>query len=108
MGHKKIMIAGEKYTNREGQEKTTWHEVGVIMTSQAGKEFVLLDPKVCLAGFPREPGKDKIIASIFEDTQQQGQQGGYRQQSPTQNQQAAVPDMGITEGNIPFKYLEVV
>lgn len=84
---KKIMIAGSKYTAKDGTEKTNWTEVGVIMVSQAGKEFVLLDPTINLAGFPREIGKDKLIASIFEDKSQQSnyQQGGYQQQ-PAQQQ----------------------
>ena len=83
---KKIMIAGEKYTTRDGQEKVRWHELGVIMTSQAGKEFVLLDPKVNLAGFPREVGKDKLIASIFEETQTQGNAPQTQGQYPPQGQ----------------------
>ena len=64
---KRIMIANGKYTNKSGEEKTAWKEVGVIMTSQDGNEFCLLDPTVNLAGFQREAGKDKLIASIFED-----------------------------------------
>ncbi len=64
---KKIMIANGKYTDKSGNEKTSWKEVGVIMTSAKGGEFCLLDPTVNLAGFPREAGKDRLIASIFED-----------------------------------------
>ena len=84
------MIASGKYTAKDGQEKTSWVEVGVIMTSQAGKEFVLLDPCINLAGFPREAGKDKLIASIFDDANQQprpsqqtSQYGTPMTQSPT-------------------------
>ena len=79
------MIANGKYV-KDGQEKTSWKEVGVIMTSQAGKEFVLLDPTVNLAGFPREEGKDRVIASIFDDKpqqmQQQSQYGTPQPQAP--------------------------
>jgi len=64
---KKIMVKNGTYKNRDGDEKTSWKEIGVIMTSQDGKEFCLLDPTVCLGGFQREAGKDKLIASIFED-----------------------------------------
>ncbi len=73
------MIAAGSYTDNTGQQKTAWKEVGVIMTSQAGKEFALLDPTVNLSGFPREPGKDMIIASIFEDKPKQNNQGGGHQ-----------------------------
>ncbi len=68
---KKIMIANGTYKNKQGEEKTSWKEVGVIMTSAKGGEFCLLDPTVNLAGFPREAGKDRLIASIFEDDRQQ-------------------------------------
>ncbi len=81
------MIAAGSYTTQDGQEKTVWKELGVIMTSQTGKEFALLDPTVNLSGFPREPGKDMIIASIFEDKpKEQGyQQQGYQQATPQNN-----------------------
>jgi len=89
---KKIMIANGKYTTQDGTEKTTWKEVGVIMTSQNGKEFCLLDPTVNLGGFTREPGKDKIIASIFEDKPKEQQNQGYvQQQPPAQNQGYSQP-----------------
>jgi len=90
---KKIMIANGKYTAKDGQEKSNWVELGVIMTSQAGKEFVLLDPTVNLAGFMRETGKDKLIASIFDGEQkprasQQTQQ--YAQQPAPIGQPAPI------------------
>ncbi len=113
---KKIMIASGSYTTQDGQQKTTWKEVGVIMTSQSGKEFCLLDPTVNLSGFPREPGKDMIIASIFEDKPKEQQQGGYSQPAPQQYQQPQpqaqqyqqqpaqpqVPTLDQNEQNIPF------
>ena len=68
---KKIMIANGQYKDKQGQMKTSWKEVGVIMTSAKGGEFCLLDPTVNLAGFPREQGKDRLIASIFEDDREQ-------------------------------------
>jgi len=79
---KKIMIASGSYTDNAGQTKTIWQEVGVIMTSQAGKEFALLNPVINLAGFPREPGKDMIIASIFED---KPKEHGYSSSNGTNN-----------------------
>ena len=84
------MIAAGSYTTQDGQTKTIWKELGVIMTSQAGKEFALLDPTVNLSGFPREQGKDMIIASIFEDKPkeqgyQQPQQQGYSTSNGTNN-----------------------
>lgn len=97
------MIANGTYKNREGEEKTSWEEVGVIMLSQAGKEFVLLDPTVNLAGFEREPGKDRIIASIFEDKpkQQQAPQQQYQQQ-PQYGQTTNGAPIVVEDASIPF------
>ncbi len=105
---KKIMIASGSYTTQDGQQKTTWKEVGVIMTSQTGKEFCLLDPTVNLSGFPREPGKDMIIASIFEDKPKDQQQGGYSQPAPQQapqqqyQQPQQVPQLDQNGQQVPF------
>ena len=112
---KKIMIANGGYTAKDGTTKTSWKEVGVIMTSAKGGEFCLLDPTVNLAGFPREAGKDKLIASIFEDTQERASQDTSRYKeapapvggmSPTSMSVSKVPNteipLEITEENIPF------
>ena len=89
---KRIMIANGKYV-KDGQEKSKWVEVGVIMTSQNGNEFVLLDPTVNLAGFPREAGKDKLIASIFDDANQQPRQQQQSQYGTPQPQAPSMPPM---------------
>jgi len=85
---KKLSIANGKYM-KDGQEKTRWVSVGVILQKD-GKEFVLLDPTINLAGFQREAGKDMLMVNIFDDSQQQ-QQGGYQQpqQQPQYQQQQA-------------------
>ena len=63
---KKIMVANGTY-QKDGQTKTNWVEIGIINMGKNGKEYCLLNPVISLAGFPREPGKDRLIASIFED-----------------------------------------
>ena len=96
---KKIMIANGQYTAQDGQQKTRWVKVGIVGMSQNGKEYVLLDPTVNLAGFEREAGKDMLMASIFEDQPQnashnsgqysapQNQQQNYQQQQQAPQQQ---------------------
>lgn len=66
---KKLMIKHGEFTNRNGEVKNKWVEVGVIMSNDKG-EYALLDPAVNLAAF-KEQGKDKVIASIFEDRKSQ-------------------------------------
>ena len=89
---KKLSIANGKYIGQDGTEKTRWVNIGVINTSQNGKEYMLLDPTINLAGFSREAGKDMVMVNIFEDTQQPQQpaqqpQQGYQPQPQQQYQQ---------------------
>ena len=82
MAMKKIMAANGSYTDREGNNKTNWVKIGMLGMSQNGKEYILLDPCINLAGFTREPGKDMLMCSVFEDKPkeqgyQQPQQQGY-------------------------------
>ena len=96
------MIANGTY-QKDGQTKTVWKEIGVIMTSAKGGEFCLLDPTVNLAGFPREAGKDRLIASIFEDTQERASQqtSQYKEQPKQVVPNTNVP-LEIDEASIPF------
>lgn len=97
-------VVGE-YT-KDGQQKAEWANVGVIITGKNGKEYVLLDPTVNLAGVllkqnvlagkKNEAPSDMVMTSVFEENQgannnqqpqQVGyapQQGGFQQQAPQQ------------------------
>jgi len=51
-----------------------------------GKEFMLIDPLVNFAAFPREAGKDMVMVGIFEEQNSNNQnQGNYNNQQPQQN-----------------------
>ena len=84
---KKIAVASGKYM-KEGVEKTSWVNVVIINTSANGKEYALIDPKINFAGFPREPGKDMVMCSIFDDSQQQQPQPQGQYNPPNYGQQA--------------------
>ena len=81
---KKLAIGNGTYVNKAGETKTRWVNIGVILEKD-GKEFMLLDPTINLAGFQREQGKDMLMVGIFQDQPQQQNQG--YQQPPQQNQQ---------------------
>lgn len=81
---KKLAVANGQYQNAQGETKTRWVNVGVIGTSQNGKEYMLIDPTINFAAFTREEGKDMVMVGIFEE-QQTNQQQGYQQ--PQQNYQ---------------------
>jgi len=90
-------VVGEYTDKQTQQQKADWANVGIIGVSQKGKEYMLLDPTVNLAGVllkqnilaanKGEKLSDMVMISIIEDTNQnqsQGQpqqnQGGFQQQ----------------------------
>ncbi len=80
---KKLSVANGTYTAQDGSTKTKWVSVGVILEKD-GKEYMLIDPTINFAGFPREQGRDKVMVGIFKDTQNNNhQQQQYNQ--PQQN-----------------------
>jgi hypothetical protein len=83
---KKLAIANGKYI-KDGVEKTRWVTIGTINTTADGKEYMLLDPTINLAGFPREIGKDMLMVGMFE--QQPQQQGKNNQTTSAHTKQAA-------------------
>ena len=60
-----LCVKSGTYTDRKGQEKVTWENVGVMMENGNGP-YLLLKPWVNLAGFPREEGRSHLIISLFE------------------------------------------
>lgn len=103
---KKLAVANGSYTNSNGEQKTKWVSVGVIGMSQNGKEYMLIDPTINFAGFPREDGKDMVMVGIFDDQQQQVQQTQQVQQptgmqSPIHNVQKPQP-IQVDDNSLPF------
>ncbi len=80
---KKLAVANGTYP-KDGQEKTRWVNVGVILEKD-GKEFMLLDPTINFAAFPKQDGKNMVMVGIFEDQQQNNNQ--QQNQNYNQNQQ---------------------
>ena len=88
---KKLAVANGQY-QKDGQTKTRWVNVGIINTTQEGKEYMLIDPTINFAAFPREEGKDMVMVGIFEEQQRQQEQ--RPQQSYSQPQQNDRPQQG--------------
>jgi len=112
---KKLAVANGSYV-KDGVQKTSWVNVGVIGTSQAGKEYCLIDPTINFAGFPREEGKDMVMVGIFDDSQRgqtpQGQPayGQPPAQPPAYGQPLAQPNYGgqtpPAQNNPPVEYYD--
>ena len=99
---KKLAVANGNY-EKDGQTKTRWVNVGVIMEKD-GKEFALIDPTINFAAFPREEGKDMVMVGVFEEqqnnnSQQQQQQPQYNNNQQNNSQQQQNNQRGYYDNN---------
>lgn len=93
---KKLSVKIGEY-QKDGQTKGRYVNIGVIMQSSDGGEYVLLDPTVSLAGIMQQQNtlamqkneqlRDRIMVGVFEEDQQVGQQQHNYQQPQQQAQQ---------------------
>lgn len=95
-----------QYTDQSGTTKNRYHNIGVVMQGDDGGFYALIDPMVNLAAVPRDPGKDRVMVSLFEprdDAQQPRQAGGY-QTAAVQQRPAArpAPAPAPMDDDIPF------
>lgn len=63
---KDLAVAGSKYTDREGNEKTNWINIGSIMEKDDGGKFMILSRTFNPAGVPNPENKDSLIVSMFD------------------------------------------
>lgn len=81
-----------------GETKGRYKNVGSIMRSEDGSNFILLDTTFNPAGVPNPDNRDNVLISIFE-LREEG--GGQRQQSaPAQRQ--APPTADVSDSDVPF------
>ena len=82
-------VVGEYLDKNSNQQKADWQNIGVLITGKNGKEYVLLDPSVNLAGVllkqnilagkKNEAPSDMVMTSVFEENNNQGQQNNNNQ-----------------------------
>lgn len=74
----------QKYTDNQGQEKTSWKKVGTALYNDKGNIILRMDsmPVGVWDG-------SMMLFDIEENNQQRQSQGGYNQSPPTYNQPAA-------------------
>ena len=93
-----IAVKTGSYQDGQGQTKNRYMNIGAVMQGDNGP-FLLLDPMVNLAAAPREPGKDRVICSLFEP-RQDGQQAAPAA-APRQPSRPA-PASAPMDDDIPF------
>lgn len=63
---KDLAVATSKYTDRAGNEKTNWQNIGSIMEKDDGGKFMILSRTFNPAGVPNPDNKDSLIVSMFD------------------------------------------
>ena len=92
---KDLAVKVGSYTDGQGQEKGRYQNVGSLMRSDDGNEFIVLHRWFNPAGVPNPENRDSVLISCFEPKPQvqQGQQGqqqqgwGHPSPAPQQNMQ---------------------
>jgi len=65
------------YVDSQGNDKSKWQNVGVIMEKDDGGQFILLNRTFNPAGVPNPDGKESVLISMFEPKQKNNQQEDF-------------------------------
>lgn len=91
-----LAVKTGSYTDRDGNTKGRYKNVGSLMESDDGSKFILLDTTFNPAGVPNPDNRDNVLISIFE---LKDNDGGQRQQSAPVRQ---TPAPVIDDETVPF------
>lgn len=91
-----LAVKTGSYTDRDGNTKGRYKNVGSLMESDDGSKFILLDTTFNPAGVPNPDNRDNVLISIFE---LKDNDGGQRQQSAPARQ---APPPVIDDETVPF------
>lgn len=94
---KDIAAKTGEYTDRDGNTKGRWQNVGSLMQGDGG-EFIILNRWFNPAGMPNPDNRDSIVLSCFEPKEG----GGQRQHSAPAQQSKPAPADDIDDSDIPF------
>jgi single-stranded DNA-binding protein len=94
---KKLVVAGRKYQDKSGKEKTVWKTVGHLhQTNDGTRKYITIDPSVNFAAFTPKEGDDRIYVNLFEP---EDSQGGT---APEPAQRSAAPKSAAAAGGSGF------
>lgn len=73
---KKLVVAGRKYQDKSGKDKTVWHTVGHLHeTNDGSRQYITIDPMVNFAAFERKDGDDRVYVNMFDADEGRASQG---------------------------------
>jgi hypothetical protein len=103
---KKLVVAGRKYQDKAGKEKTVWKTVGHLhQTNDGTRKYITIDPSVNFAAFTPKDGDDRIYVNLFEPEDSQGSQSSApepRSAAPKDAPAAGGSGFDDMDSDIPF------
>ena len=66
---KNLSVKTREYVDSQGNKKANWQNIGVVMENDQGKQFMLIDRWVNLAGLPDFSGKPNpsaVMVTMFD------------------------------------------
>lgn len=102
-----LAVKTGSYTDSSGQEKGRWQNIGALMKSDDGGEFIILHRWFNPAGVPNPEDRDSLLVSCFKtDRDWQGSAPAQQQQpAPQPQRQAPQANQGFDQYDgdaIPF------
>lgn len=67
-----LAVVVGSYTNRSGEEKKRWKNIGSVIQTKDGGKVILIDRTFNPAGVPVEDGRDQIMVSMFAPNEADG------------------------------------
>ena len=67
-----LAVKIREYTDRDGNQKAQWQNIGALMQDDKGGTFIMLEAWVNLAALPRRDGSSAVLVSCFEPREQDG------------------------------------
>ena len=103
---RELAVKTGSYTDRDGNTKGRYKNVGSLMESDDGSKFILLDTTFNPAGVPNPDNRDNVLISIFEMKDSDGGQRSGGGATPRNNegprQAAQTRQSNIADDDIPF------
>jgi hypothetical protein len=99
---KDLAVKTGSYTDRDGNTKGRYLNVGSLMKSDDGSVFILLNTTFNPAGVPNPDNRDNVLISVFDLKDADQQQGGGQTRRPPAQQSAPKPQQDFSDDDIPF------
>lgn len=89
-----LAVKTGEYTNREGETKGKWQNIGALLESDEGSRFLLIDRWFNPAGLPNPDNRGNIMVSLFKPKE--------KENKPSENTASPPSPADDFDDDIPF------